>query len=138
MQREGLSSFPFPCSPLFCVCIRLFRNVHAIIMGGLSYSSYIVELFSIFYFLHASASCQINTMRNKVRALSSYFKRALSVVSLIFFQFPNLSHRISAPAPQSSLFKFCTFSSVSFHQTLTVSNLPLPGIQHLISSAEKK
>lgn len=42
--------------PSFCVCIRLFRNVHAIIMGGLSYYSSIVELFSIFYFFHASVA----------------------------------------------------------------------------------
>lgn len=46
--------FLLPLFTLFCVCIHLFRNVHAIIMGGLSYYSYIVELFSIFYFLHAS------------------------------------------------------------------------------------
>ncbi len=60
-RKPLLSSFPFPFSVSLWECIRLFRNVYAIIMGSLSYSSYIAELFSIFYFLHASASCQINT-----------------------------------------------------------------------------
>lgn len=61
-KRKHLLFPPFPFSPLFCVCIRLFRNVRAIITGSLSCSSYVVELFSIFYFLHASASCQTNTV----------------------------------------------------------------------------
>lgn len=79
---------PLSCSPLFCVCIRLFRNVHAIIMGGLSYSSYIVELFSIFYFLHGLCllSDKNNEHGNKVRALSSPFKRGALGGSLIFPQ----------------------------------------------------
>lgn len=134
-----------PPLPLFthllCVYIHLFRNVHAIIMGGLSCSSYIVELFSVFYFLHASALCQISTTSkgNQITALLWFFRTSIKTLSLSSsLIFPNFSQRTRAHVPQRLLFKFCTFSTVSFLKSLTVSNLPLPGIQHLISSGEKK